>query len=757
MYLLPKPKKYEKKQGFYEISWNTVLTIDENMPLDGTVYAGILQSCIQKHAGIACAFLKGTQRTGDIFLTMEPQLYAAQEYNIKITPDGLTVSGGDGAAVLYGVQTVCQMVMQCGGVLACAEVHDAPDILHRGYFLDETRGRVLSLPYLKEIADRLSRYKINEFQLYIEHTYLFRDLTELWRDETPLTAEDILELDAYCRRLHIELVPALASFGHLYKLLSTRSYGDLCERSQPWNTDFSFLDRMAHHTIDTTDKRANRKSELGLMDLELLSVLTKQAMGYPKETLDAMWKVVLLNQFHDILPGSSIHEVYEVTKEEYEKLAGQLAALTAERSREIAGTGDAVTIFNTTGQVRDDIVTLGALEGSALVDADGTLYPIQKTGDGTGSVAYVRNLPSKGYKSFKVSQTAVEEKTPFTLVGEYQLETPFYTIQLDKQGMFTSIYDKENDREVIQEGQRANLLRMYEDKPIYFDNWDIDIYYTEKYWDVDSVEHMEWTEIGAVRAVLEITRKASQSTIQQNIIFYADSRRIEFETYVDWKEHQTLLKVHFPVAVHTDEAAFDVQFGNLTRKTHQNTSWDVARFESCGQKWMDLSEGHYGVSMLNDCKYGHSVKDSNMALTLIKSGTEPNPTTDQEEHVFTYAIYPHAEGWRAAGTVAEAYKLNQPLLVQTQTAEQEAFSYASAAHANVIVETIKDAEDGSGTVLRLYESENAYTKTKLTVNADFKKAYICNLLEETEHEASVAGKEIEVVLKPYEVVTVKVV
>ena len=402
-------------------------------------------------------------------------------------------------------------------------------------------------------------------------------------------------------------------------------------------------------------------------------------------------------------------------------------------------------------------MTLGALEGSALVDADGTLYPIQKTGDGTGSVAYVRNLPSKGYKSFKVSQTAVEEKTPFTLVREYQLETPFYTIQLDKQGMFTSIYDKENDREVIQEGQRANLLRMYEDKPIYFDNWDIDIYYTEKYWDVDSVEHMEWTEIGAVRAVLEITRKASQSTIQQNIIFYADSRRIEFETYVDWKEHQTLLKVHFPVAVHTDEAAFDVQFGNLTRKTHQNTSWDVARFESCGQKWMDLSEGHYGVSMLNDCKYGHSVKDSNMALTLIKSGTEPNPTTDQEEHVFTYAIYPHAEGWRAAGTVAEAYKLNQPLLVQTQTAEQEAFSYASAAHANVIVETIKDAEDGSGTVLRLYESENAYTKTKLTVNADFEKAYICNLLEETEHEASVAGKEIEVVLKPYEVVTVKVV
>ena len=256
MKLLPKPKKYEKKQGFYEISWNTILTIDRNMQENGTTYAAVLQKAIQVYTGITCAFLKGTKRAGDIFLTVESENYSPQEYHIEITPEGLTIAGGDGAAVLYGVQTLSQIVMQCGSVLACAEIDDAPDILNRGYFLDETRGRVLSLPYLKEIADRLSRYKINEFQLYVEHTYLFRDLTELWRDETPLTAEDILELDAYCRSLHIALVPALASFGHLYKLLSTRSYGDLCERSHPWDADFSFNDRMAQHTIDTTDERA---------------------------------------------------------------------------------------------------------------------------------------------------------------------------------------------------------------------------------------------------------------------------------------------------------------------------------------------------------------------------------------------------------------------------------------------------------------------------------------------------------------------
>lgn len=526
------------------------------------------------------------------------------------------------------------------------------------------------------------------------------------------------------------------------------------KRLPVWEGEFYFEYHRGTLTSMGRNKRSNRKSELGLMDLELLSVLAENAVSYPTEELDAIWKTVLINQFHDILPGSSIHEVYEVTKAEYEAIAEQIKDMAEERKRALTGNGDAITVFNTTGKERSDVVVLADTDATALIDEDGICYPVQKTKD--GAVAFVENLPSKGYKSFTKGNAETAE-TPFTLVNDYQLETPFFTVKLDEQGMFTSIYDKENDREVVQEGERANLIRMYEDKPMYYDNWDIDMYYTEKFWDVDNVQRMEWTEVGPVRAVLEIERKESQSTIWQKIIFYAKSRRIEFQTHVDWKEHQTLLKVHFPVAVHTDEATFDVQFGNLTRKTHQNTSWDVARFESCGQKWIDLSEGHYGVSLLNDCKYGHSVKDSNMALTLIKSGIEPNPVTDQEEHDFTYAIYPHAENWRLAGTVAEAYKLNQPLLVEEGTEQKSAYSFASVAASNVIMETVKKAEDGNGIVVRMYESENAYTKTKLTVNTAFEKAYICNLLEETECEAVVNGNEIEVVLKPYEVVTVKLV
>ena len=245
----------EQKQGVYEITWDSVIVIDGKMQEDGTVYASVLQEGIRNSIGMECAVIKGIRHSNCMFLTVSQEL-SPQEYRMQIGEDGIVISGGDGAAVLYGVQTLCQVIAQCGGLLECMEIEDAPDIKHRGYFLDETRGRVLTLPYLKKVVDRLSRYKINQFQLYVEHTYLFRNLTEMWRDETPLTAEEIMELDGYCRKRHIELIPALASFGHLYTLLSTRSCGELCERSDSWKRPFSFEDRMCHHTINPTDERA---------------------------------------------------------------------------------------------------------------------------------------------------------------------------------------------------------------------------------------------------------------------------------------------------------------------------------------------------------------------------------------------------------------------------------------------------------------------------------------------------------------------
>ena len=538
-----------------------------------------------------------------------------------------------------------------------------------------------------------------------------------------------------------------------FEELEERVKGD--RRLPVWEGEFYFEYHRGTYTSMARNKRSNRKAELGLMDLELLSVLAQAQVAYPAEELDRMWKKVLINQFHDILPGSAIHEVYEVTKEEYAALQKEIKALEEECLHALVGDGEGITIFNTTGHDRSDIVELGEIHAEALKDAEGVLYPVQKTAE--GAVVYVEHLPSKGYKTFAAVSGETEQKTPFVIVGDHTLETPFYTVHLDAEGRFDRIYDKENDREVLQDGKKGNQFRMYEDKPMCFDNWDVDIYYTEKYWDVNDVISMEWTECGPVRTTLEIERRESNSVIRQKIHFYADSRRIEFETYVDWKEHQTLLKVHFPVNVHTDEATFDVQFGNLTRKVHTNTSWDKARFESCGQKWIDLSEGHYGVSMLNDCKYGHSVKDSDMALTLIKSGIEPNPVADQEEHYFTYAIYPHAEKWQEAKTVEQAYDLNQPAIAVAGGKPGSLLSKASVDRSNVVLETIKCAESGHGIIIRMYESENALTKTNLVVEGNYNKAFVCNLLEEEEAELELKDGVVCVQLKPYEVVTVKLV
>lgn len=254
IYILPKPKQVKKSDGVFGLSYDSRIVLSSEIGMNGMVYANILKTCIQTWTGQILQIVKGRPKEGDIFLYYDTEL-SEEEYHLVIKETGIVGTGGDGAGILYAVETLCQIVEQCKGMFSCMEIMDAPDIKHRGYYLDETRGRVLKLDYLKRVVDRLCRYKINEFQLYIEHTYLFSGLSEVWRDETPLTAEEILELDSYCRERHVELVPSLASFGHLYTLLSTKSYGELCELTDSWQQPFSFLDRMRHHTVNVTDER----------------------------------------------------------------------------------------------------------------------------------------------------------------------------------------------------------------------------------------------------------------------------------------------------------------------------------------------------------------------------------------------------------------------------------------------------------------------------------------------------------------------
>lgn len=517
------------------------------------------------------------------------------------------------------------------------------------------------------------------------------------------------------------------------------------------------------YTSMARNKRANRKSEFALMDLEFLSAWAQRyGVAYPKEELDALWKTVLLNQFHDILPGSSIQEVYEVTKEEYRQVKEKSAALTRKRLDAIASAagagGEKIAVFNTLSFERSDIVTLpaGTAGASSLVDADGTVCPLQKAEDGT-LTARVGNIPSKGLKVFRLAETGgVPAKSPFVIDGG-SIETPFYQISMDADGFFTSLYDKRCKREVLLPGRKGNVFRVYEDKPAEYDNWNIDIYYSRKSWVAGGVTRMEWVENGPVRAVLLTERKYCNSLLRQRVCFYADSPRIDFETCVDWKEHQQLLKVEFPVDVNAGEATYEIQFGNLKRSTHSNTSWDLAKFEVCGHKWADLSDGGYGVSLLNDCKYGYSVKDQVMTLSLIKSGIYPNPDADKETHRFTYAILPHTGGWREAGTVREAYMLNVPLLTSRPDGEavpeEACASLFRISAPNAVIETVKQAEDGRGVILRVYEFENSRTEAKITADRKFAEISECDLLENPVAEIAKDASEFSFTIQPYEIKT----
>ena len=521
-------------------------------------------------------------------------------------------------------------------------------------------------------------------------------------------------------------------------------------RLETWEGEFYFEYHRGTYTSMARNKRGNRKSELAMMDLETLGVLSGD---YPAQADTRLWRdVILLNQFHDILPGSSIAEVYDVTKQEYAALEQEVSGLIQARLEALAGAGDGVTVFNTLGFARSDVVRLGQLSAQALEDGAGRRYPVQQTA--AGAVAYLENLPAKGYVTLRRAEG--QAPSPFLRRDDFHLETPYYSVTLDSKGRFASLLDKEHDRELMKPGTLGNLLRVYEDKPIYYDNWDIDRYYTEKHYDVEDLHALAWTEDGPVQTTLELCYGFCGCTLRQRIHFYANTRRIDFETVVDWKLHQHLLKAEFPLDIHTDEATFDVQFGNVTRKVHTNTSWDKARFESCGQKWMDYSEGHYGVSLLNDCKYGHSVLEGVVALTLIKSGVEPNPNADVETHRFTYALYPHGETWKQAGTVQESYKLNQPAYVLPAGTPGKTYSYAAVDKSNVILETVKQAEDGQGTILRLYECENARTKFTLTVPPTTTQACITNLLEEPQQPLTVTNGQIPCTIHPYEILTIRI-
>lgn len=521
------------------------------------------------------------------------------------------------------------------------------------------------------------------------------------------------------------------------------------------------------YTSMARNKRANRKCELLWQDVEFYSVFASLlGVPYDKGEIYKSWEVILLNQFHDILPGSCIKDVYDVTKVEYEALERRARKLIDEKTRAIAGAlkakKDDLVVFNSLSFERSDTVRIPAdgCDGvTAFKAADGVAHPAQHTADGALLISGAA-IPAKGCAVLTPVIGDGAQESAFTLASPREIETPYYRIKLNDVGQLTSIFDKEERREVLKSGGLGNVLRVYEDKPIDYDNWNIEIYYTQKSWAVDDLRSAEWIESGPVRSVLRLAYRFCESDIVQDVVFYTKSRRIDFETYVNWRQHDLLLKAEFDVDINTSEATYDIQFGSLKRPTHRNTSWDIAKFEVCGHKWADVSEGGYGVALLNDCKYGYGIRDGKMTLSLLKSGTMPNPVADQEEHRFVYALLPHKGDYNAAYVQHDAYCLNVPTVAlrmgRDGTGALDAASLFTLSAANVIAETVKPAEDGSGVIVRMYEDHNARTPVTLTWHTKMRRIVECDLMENEIGEPAENTSAYTFTIKPFEIKTFKI-
>ena len=525
-----------------------------------------------------------------------------------------------------------------------------------------------------------------------------------------------------------------------------------------WNGELYLEYHRGTYTTQSRNKRANRRSEFMLHDAEFLASLAAHvdaAYAYPAESLNAAWQLVCLNQFHDIIPGSSINQVYVDSQRQYADVKQMVTAVRDHALATLgAQLGGDVLIVNPTGFTRTDFAFLPgesggfarngvalavqSVEGGVLVDA-GELPPYSVTG--------LTRLPG-AIKPDPVPDAA------------RSLENDCLRVEFSADGDISQIFDKKNGRDVLPAHGVANQFQAFEDRPLAYDAWDIDAFYDDKRYFADPATRMTLVENGPLRWTVLVERRILSSVYTQRISLRRGSSRLDFETEIDWRERHILLKVAFPVEVLAPQATYEIQWGNVQRPTHRNTSWDWARFETCAQKWVDLSEGGYGVSLLNDCKYGHDIQENVMRLSLLRAPTIPDPEADQGEHRFTYSLLPHSDAW-GVETMREAYALNDPLLVWAGSGHAGDGAslppFVATDSANIVIETVKRAEDGRGIIVRFYESQRRRGLVTLTAAFPLAGVYHTNLLEETQSDLMPEGNQVTLMVKPFEIVTLRLV
>lgn len=540
-----------------------------------------------------------------------------------------------------------------------------------------------------------------------------------------------------------------------------------------WNGELYLQYHRGTLTSVAKNKANNRKAERLLRELEFLGAmaLTQAGAPYPADTLAEFWELVLINQFHDILPGTSIPEVYVDSDNEYGQIFSTLGSENGpwhSAAQAFAKPGaDQLRLFNFTGQTRSFIVHLGdetVLEGASLATAEG-IQPIQKLAFADGSSGYgapVSNIAPLGWTGGQVVAGGAANHTTPLSVSTTHLENELLKVTFDKAGEITSVFDKTRNRETLARGEKANRLIAYEDKPMQWDAWDIDRYFEEQFWPLaDAKATIAVVETGPHRAAIRVERTYQASTVVQVISLAAGARQVEFDTFIDWQERHTVLKAQFPFDLNTSEIRSEIQFGHVKRPTHRNTSWDKARFEASMHRWVDLSESDFGVALLNDCKYAYDCLEQSVRLTLVRGSVFPDPQADLGEHRLRYALFVHDGVADLADVHRAAERFNNPVAVigsrqhaAHPAAEFSSFSFASVDQSNVTLETVKKAEKSDAVVLRIFEHANIRAEATITFGIPVKSVRSVNLMEEGDSKPlKLKDNGVTLSLRPFEIAT----
>jgi alpha-mannosidase len=499
------------------------------------------------------------------------------------------------------------------------------------------------------------------------------------------------------------------------------------------------------------NKRHNRKAEIELRELETLAVMAQMETGlpYPTEPLRELWDIVMLNQFHDILPGSSIGAVYDDSDADYGRFFAQAKVLKQSLLSALSLPSDLV-VFNGAARPR------GGLVYSDQNFAEGAEQAITGADGKTGFAALVADVAPLALADpvAVVLPVAADHRLS---VSAQHLSNGLVSVAFDGAGRIVALVDAKTGRDILPKGALVNRLQAFRDMPAQFDAWDIDDDFEDQVFEIDQLVRADVVEAGPLRAAIRFEWVYESSRLVQVVSLMVDARQVEVDTFIDWYEHNTLVKAAFPLAINAAAVDAEIQFGHVKRATHRNTSWDSARFECSMQRWVDMSEPDFGIALLNDCKYGYDAKGTELRLTLLRSPTYPWPEADQGEHHFRYALFIHDGDKNAVHQAAEDFNMPLRLLSGESRAKGVALSsLIEVKGPGVALEAIKKAEDDDGVIIRLWETTGARRSTHVLLDGRFKQAKIVDLLEEGGEAFALDADGLTLSFMPFEIITLKV-